>query len=103
MSRLSVLHSAAQVLACIALTTATPLPARAQAQVPPQMRNEAMALMKLCRADYERLCANVQPGGGRILACLQGHLAELSPPCGQSMARAATLKDSAASAGVLPK
>jgi hypothetical protein len=56
-----------------------PLPAMAQAQVPPQMRSEAMAIMRLCRPDYDRLCSGVQPGGGRILACLQSHARALSP------------------------
>jgi Cysteine rich repeat len=103
MRRLAFLPSAPQGLLCIAVAAATPLPAMAQSPVPPQMRNEAMTLMKLCRADYDRLCANVKPGGGRILACLQSRSAELSPPCGQAMPRAAALKDSAASAVVLPK
>lgn len=80
-----------------------PLPAMAQAQVPPQMRSEAMEIMRLCRSDYERLCSGVQPGGGRILVCLQSHARALSPQCGQVMSRAQALKDRAAAAGVLPK
>lgn len=34
-----------------------------------------------CRSDVLRLCKNVQPGGGRIVACLKEHLNDLSPPC----------------------
>jgi Cysteine rich repeat len=78
-------------------------PSVADAQVSTQMRSEAMALMQICRADYDRLCSNVQPGGGRILACLQGHANQLSAPCAQSMPRAEALKNSATASGVLPK
>ncbi len=84
-----------------AMAAAIPLPA--PAQTPPQMRNEAMALMQICRSDYERLCSTIRPGGGRILNCLQDHMRDLSLPCGQAMPRAAALKDSAAAAGILPK
>jgi hypothetical protein len=34
-----------------------------------------------CRADARKLCASTQPGGGRMLACLQEHEAELSSDC----------------------
>ncbi len=34
-----------------------------------------------CKADRARFCAEVQPGQGRIIACLKGHRAELSAPC----------------------
>jgi hypothetical protein len=45
----------------------------------------------------------VQPGGGRVLACLQNHTSQLSAACGQAMPRAQALKDSAAAAGAAPK
>ncbi|ABM39119.1 cysteine rich repeat-containing protein [Polaromonas naphthalenivorans] len=38
-----------------------------------------------CRADYSRLCADTQPGGGRIAQCLKAHQAELSGACQASM------------------
>ena len=37
----------------------SPVAASAQAQVSPQMRGEAIALMQVCRGDYDRLCAGV--------------------------------------------
>jgi hypothetical protein len=91
------------LLTVAALITTAQLSAPAQAQVTAQMRGEAMSLMKICRADYDRLCAGVRPGGGRILACLQDHAAQLSGSCSQAMPRAQALKDNAAATGALPK
>jgi hypothetical protein len=104
MPRFSVPSIPALTLAGSALILATlPMACSAQAQVPPQMRAEAMTLMQICRSDYDRLCAGVQPGGGRILACLHEHSHQLSAACGQAMPRADALKNSAAAAGALPK
>ena len=41
-----------------------------------------------CQADVEKFCADVEPGGGRIAACLRQHRSELSEECitqGQEM------------------
>ncbi len=85
------------------ISAAFPMARSAQAQVSPQMRGEAMTLMQICRGDYDRLCAGVQPGGGRVLACLQNHANQLSTACGQAMPRAQALRDRAAAAGTMPK
>ncbi len=34
-----------------------------------------------CKADFDRLCGDVQPGQGRIQACLKAHKDELSQEC----------------------
>jgi hypothetical protein len=34
-----------------------------------------------CAADIKTLCAGIQPGDGRIKACIKSHLTELSPTC----------------------
>jgi hypothetical protein len=34
-----------------------------------------------CKQDVHTLCPGVQPGGGRIVACLKTHAAEVSPAC----------------------
>src|SRR5215471_14149270 len=36
---------------------------------------------KPCAADIKKLCAGIQPGEGRIKACIKSHLTELSPAC----------------------
>ena len=104
MPRFSVSPIPALALAGLALASAAFLvAAAAQTQISPQMRGEAMTLMQICRGDYDRLCAGVQPGGGRVLACLQNQADQLSAACGQAMPRAQALKDSAAAAGAMPK
>jgi hypothetical protein len=35
-----------------------------------------------CAGDIKTLCAGIQPGEGRIKACIKSHLTELSPACG---------------------
>ena len=104
MPRFSLSAIPALALAGLAsVSAALPMASSAQAQVSPKMRGEAIALMQVCRGDYDRLCAGVMPGGGRVLACLQNHTNHLSAACVQAMPRAQSLKDSAAAAGVLPK
>lgn len=34
-----------------------------------------------CRDDMQKLCATVQPGGGRAMACLKQHEGDLSATC----------------------
>ena len=41
-----------------------------------------------CRADVQKLCKGVQPGGGRIAACLKQHESEISPGCRERIAEA---------------
>lgn len=104
MPRFSVSPIPALTVAGLALVSAAYLvAASAQTQVPPQMRGEAMTLMQVCRGDYDRLCAGVQPGGGRVLACLHEHSHQVSAACGQALPRADALKNSATAAGVMPK
>jgi hypothetical protein len=46
--------------------------------------------MRDCTTDIQSLCAGVKPGGGRILACLQQHVAagQLSVGCSTILSKA---------------
>lgn len=41
-----------------------------------------------CRADLQKLCKDIQPGGGRLVMCLKQHESEVSPGCREEMAEA---------------
>src|SRR6202011_2221339 len=43
------------------------------ASTPMSPRAEMAMLRTDCRADYRRFCADVRPGGGRAIGCLQAH------------------------------
>ena len=51
-------------------------------------QSAASLLSANCAADAKALCAGVQPGGGRIIACLKQHRDALSPQCRQAAAQA---------------
>lgn len=67
------------VLAILAVI-ATASVATAQ-RIPPDLE-------RACRADYERLCRGVFPGGGRILQCLRDKAAQVSDACKAAIAKA---------------
>jgi hypothetical protein len=94
-----------QAAAIVALGASTSAVAQSQlqTQITPQMRSEARTVMQACRADHDRLCSDVAPGGGRILACLQSHAGQLTSVCARALPRAQALRDSAVTAGVAPK
>ncbi len=56
-------------------------PATAQGSMSPAERQAAQA----CSPDIRSHCANVQRGGGRIIACLRENSEKLSPTCRQAL------------------
>src|SRR5450631_1323847 len=46
--------------------------------------NDLAAIQAACADDAQRLCAGVQPGGGRVVACLKEHKDSLSDQCRQA-------------------
>jgi len=38
-------------------------------------------MRQACAADVKKFCAQVKPGGGRILECLEDHSKEVSDEC----------------------
>jgi hypothetical protein len=42
---------------------------------------ELMKVMNACKADIQALCTNVEPGEGRILACLKTQQSKVSAGC----------------------
>jgi Cysteine rich repeat len=34
-----------------------------------------------CQADFDKFCKGTMPGGGRIIACLNGHRDQISDAC----------------------
>src|ERR1700735_3856571 len=51
--------------------------------------NAALAVLRVgCTDDAQKYCANVEPGGGRILQCLKDHKDGLSDKCKQAAQQA---------------
>jgi hypothetical protein len=55
----------------------------------PMPSQKAMeAVRAACETDVQKLCAGVQPGGGRIIACLKEHKDQVSDGCKQAISKA---------------
>lgn len=50
-----------------------------------RMEAELQALRSYCKPDIERLCANVEPGGGRIKECLMAQKEQMTVGCAQAL------------------
>ena len=48
----------------------------------PSARAQALAS---CKADAERLCAGIHPGGGKLAKCLKAHENEVSIGCAKEL------------------
>jgi cysteine rich repeat protein len=44
-----------------------------------------VTITKSCTADAEQKCPGIQPGGGRIQACMKDHFTELTADCKESL------------------
>lgn len=70
-------------IAFVAALAAVSLPGgRAEAQINGVLR-------EACMADFQKLCANVQRGGGRIRQCMLDNADKLTPQCRDAMKRQA--------------
>ncbi len=46
-----------------------------------------------CSADVDQFCAGVEPGGGRVIGCLNQHQLDLSSSCQEEMSRIAEARE----------
>ena len=60
----------------------------AVAQDRPQAHSAAGGPRIACKADVDKLCAGVQPGGGRVRDCMKAHRDQLSDACKTAIASA---------------
>ena len=67
-------------LAALAFTTLTLAAAQAQ--------DFTAAQRAACKSDYEAFCKGTMPGGGRVIACLEKHNANLTEACKKVVAQA---------------
>ena len=50
---------------------------------------KVVAMAKACRTDIKQQCPDVKLGGGRIQACMESRLADVSEPCKEALGKAA--------------
>ncbi len=84
------------VLAALAVCLAFASPPAAAETAEPALdispRTAIAATLRACRTDAARHCAEIAPGGGRILACLEARRPRLAPACAARLAPARALR-----------
>jgi hypothetical protein len=56
----------------------------------PPARAQAQGQFAYCKADIQRLCQGVRPGGGRIAGCLKAHENDLTVGCAKELQKLKT-------------
>jgi len=46
---------------------------------------DPVKIARECKADLERLCKGLRPGGRRVVSCLREKTSELSPACSTAL------------------
>jgi hypothetical protein len=69
--------------------SSTPAPAQGtqEEQGGPKMRKGMHKMQEACGADIKQFCSAVNPGGGRIVQCLEEHQKQVSPGCNQLLTK----------------
>jgi hypothetical protein len=70
----------------------------AQAQDAPSAP-QATPVREACAADFKKFCPDVQPGGGRIRACIAEHRDDLSQGCRDALQQARAHRQQPSSPG----
>lgn len=74
------------LLLALQVATAQASPPAATAAPQPGVQAAGRAVQEACAADTRTHCADVQPGGGRILQCFREKYRQLSPLCKVALA-----------------
>lgn len=83
--------------------TTQPSASPSQGQQKTENRREAMhQLNEACGDDMKKFCRHVQPGGGRIVQCLEHYQSEISPNCSQWLNKKESQEGSGPERGVQP-
>ena len=80
----------------LSLTVSSVSPARAAQSEQAGDQQSLAAIRAACAEDAQKLCAGMQPGGGRIVACLKEHKDSLSARCKQAAGLSANPSSSSA-------
>jgi len=74
-----------------ATTLATSIFALSLLLLPCSALAQQKGVAKACASDIKEQCAGVQPGEGRIRACIKDHFKDLSEPCQAVVLKAAAI------------
>ena len=85
--------------------SATTQPSASTSQGQPKNENRREAMHELnvaCGDDMKKFCRHVQPGGGRLMQCLEHNQSEISPNCSQWLNKKESQEDRGSERGVQP-
>jgi len=49
--------------------------------------SQKLEIRSNCKADFERLCPGIAPGGGKLIECIRANKDQLSKPCAETIGK----------------